>query len=268
MVRLLRSSANSWLRTLPDATPVLQAYPELGFPVEGERAVRTLAVSVRGSFDSYFKDRPSPFEAGLPQEVTVGGTEESPPPELGQESLFDRIRLNVYSNIIGQTDDQPVFDEEGREIQDRVRVRKTDFDFRAPLASNADAVVIATLESDPVSDYDGDLEEAFARIRLFEGERWETHLVGGQFRSRFGRNNRLRVFELPRKPESVSGETPWEVSVARAGILVPAGSRHVNMSWRVIPRRSTPSAETPRFIVRLCTVMSPASSEDCACCAR
>jgi len=82
VVRLLRSSANSWLRTLPDATPDLQAYPELGFPVEGERAVRTLAVSVRGSFDSYFKERPSPFEAGLPQEVTVGETEESPPPEV------------------------------------------------------------------------------------------------------------------------------------------------------------------------------------------
>ena len=34
---------------------------DLGFPVEGEQASRPLAVSVRGTFDSFFKGKPSPL---------------------------------------------------------------------------------------------------------------------------------------------------------------------------------------------------------------
>ncbi|MEJ5200539.1 MAG: Gldg family protein, partial [Anaerolineae bacterium] len=48
---LLRSSANSWLRTNPDIQPNLQQYPNVGFAVEGERKAQPLAVAVRGSFE-------------------------------------------------------------------------------------------------------------------------------------------------------------------------------------------------------------------------
>ena len=37
-------------------------YPQHGFPVEGVQESHPLAVSIRGSFDSYFSDRASPFE--------------------------------------------------------------------------------------------------------------------------------------------------------------------------------------------------------------
>ncbi|UCC64293.1 MAG: Gldg family protein, partial [Anaerolineae bacterium] len=73
LVTLLESTDASWLRTSIAVQPDLNAYPELGFPVEGEQKSRALAVSLRGSFESYFKDRPSPFLEG----EAPAGTEET-----------------------------------------------------------------------------------------------------------------------------------------------------------------------------------------------
>lgn len=58
---LLKSSPGSWLRTDTNIQPDLQTYPDVGFPVEGEQASHVLAVSVQGTFESYFKDKPSPL---------------------------------------------------------------------------------------------------------------------------------------------------------------------------------------------------------------
>ncbi|MEZ4737421.1 MAG: Gldg family protein [Caldilineaceae bacterium] len=58
---LLNSSAASWLRSDVNIQPDFQLYPERGFPVEGEQKAYPLAVAMRGSFESYFKDKPSPF---------------------------------------------------------------------------------------------------------------------------------------------------------------------------------------------------------------
>jgi ABC-2 type transport system permease protein len=66
---LLESTEGSWLRSDLSVDPDLAAYPQYGFPVEGEQGARPLAVSVTGSFDSYFKDRPSPFEEGAEADV-------------------------------------------------------------------------------------------------------------------------------------------------------------------------------------------------------
>lgn len=62
VVELLRSTDQSWLRSSTEIQPDLVTYPELGFPVEGEQKSRTLAVSIRGSFESFFKDG-APFNA-------------------------------------------------------------------------------------------------------------------------------------------------------------------------------------------------------------
>ncbi len=66
---LLKSSANSWLRTTADIQPDLKKYPNVGFPVEGEKASRNLAVSVRGSFDSFFKGKPSPLGSAVKRQA-------------------------------------------------------------------------------------------------------------------------------------------------------------------------------------------------------
>ncbi|MCL4506964.1 MAG: Gldg family protein [Chloroflexi bacterium] len=59
---LLHSSAQSWLRTNIDIQPNYQAYPNIGFAVEGQPQSYPLAVAVQGVFDSYFKGKPSPLE--------------------------------------------------------------------------------------------------------------------------------------------------------------------------------------------------------------
>jgi ABC-2 type transport system permease protein len=120
--RLLRSSPDSWLRSSPDATPDLQTYPELGFPIEGERAVRTLAVSVRGSFESYFKDRPSPFEGG--ETPPAEGDAESPPPEPVAPEVVGTITSSPESArlvVIGSAEflDDAVLQISQRQSQDR-----------------------------------------------------------------------------------------------------------------------------------------------------
>jgi ABC-2 type transport system permease protein len=82
VVTLLQSTTSSWLRTSTDVQPNLNAYPRLGFPVEGEQKARPLAVSIRGSFESYFKGKPSPFQAGE-GEGTTPGEGEAEAPTLG-----------------------------------------------------------------------------------------------------------------------------------------------------------------------------------------
>jgi ABC-2 type transport system permease protein len=81
---LLRSSPASWLRSELDIQPNTELYPELGFPVGAEQAAQPLAVSIRGSFDSYFAGKPSPLEnsggegAATPARSALGAIEKSP----------------------------------------------------------------------------------------------------------------------------------------------------------------------------------------------
>lgn len=60
---LLRSSEQSWVSLDASVVPDYKEFPEVGFAVSGERAARTLALAVEGSFESYFKDKPSPLLA-------------------------------------------------------------------------------------------------------------------------------------------------------------------------------------------------------------
>ncbi len=63
---LLQSTEASWLHSEVDVQPNPELYPQYGFPLEGEQQSWPLAVSIRGSFESFFKDRASPFEATEP----------------------------------------------------------------------------------------------------------------------------------------------------------------------------------------------------------
>ena len=70
---LLESTEQSWLWNQTDVQPNPDLYPEYGFPVEGEQQSWPLAVSIHGSFESYFKDQASPFEQTEAVTDTVGG---------------------------------------------------------------------------------------------------------------------------------------------------------------------------------------------------
>jgi ABC-2 type transport system permease protein len=104
---LLQSTDESWLRTSIDVIPDTELYPEYGFPIEGEQAARPLAVAIRGSFESFFKDRPSPFQETAPVTTTVEpplGTitvspESSRLTVIGSVEFIDDAVLNISSRL-------------------------------------------------------------------------------------------------------------------------------------------------------------------------
>jgi len=104
---LLFSSEESWLRTEVDVQPDIQLYPEHGFPLEGEQKAWPLAVAIRGSFDSYFADKSSPFEAGESLTSTVDvplGTIEASPDSsrlvvIGSAEFIDDVVLDLSRNL-------------------------------------------------------------------------------------------------------------------------------------------------------------------------
>jgi len=99
VVTLLQSTDGSWLRTSTGINPDLGTYPQLGFPVEGEPQARPLAVSVRGSFESYFKDKPSPFQESGTETSALGTIEVSPDSSrlvvLGSAEFVDDVVMEI-----------------------------------------------------------------------------------------------------------------------------------------------------------------------------
>ncbi len=81
---LLQSSPDSWLRAASDIQPNFEVYPELGFPIDGEQRQYPLAVSLQGTFNSYFEGRPSPFEQTAEEELLLEETETA---ETGSQPL-------------------------------------------------------------------------------------------------------------------------------------------------------------------------------------
>jgi len=121
---LLQSSPESWTRTEANIQPDFEAHPQLGFPVGGERERHTLAVSVQGSFESFFKDKPSPFEEesgeeeSAPAEQPGTPTPEPPPSSLGTiETSPNTSRLVVIGSL--EFVDDVVFDLSSSLTQDR-----------------------------------------------------------------------------------------------------------------------------------------------------
>ena len=121
---LLQSSPDSWTTTETNIQPDFETHPQLGFPVGGERDQHTLAVSVQGSFESFFADRPSPFAAEDSAESSASGeqpgtpTPEPPPSSLATiDSSPETSRLIVIGSL--EFVDDIIFDLSSSLNQDR-----------------------------------------------------------------------------------------------------------------------------------------------------
>jgi len=112
---LLRSSADSWLETSADIQPDFGRYPEFGFPKGDARAAHPLAVSVQGSFASFFADKPDPRLA-TPEAKEGGGakadgkagagqaaSKELPPPLISRSPDSARLVVVGSSDFINDT---------------------------------------------------------------------------------------------------------------------------------------------------------------------
>lgn len=105
---LLRSSENAWLRTDLNIQPDTNAYPEMGFPVEGEPQSYPLAVSVQGTFQSFFVDKPSPWE---PAAAADGQPAPTPSPAESQPvGLIEESPANARLIVLGSSEfvDDPI----------------------------------------------------------------------------------------------------------------------------------------------------------------
>ena len=61
VVKLVKSSANSWASEDVNVMPDYQTYPRNGFVYGVDRNEYTLAATSKGRFESYFKDKESPL---------------------------------------------------------------------------------------------------------------------------------------------------------------------------------------------------------------
>ncbi len=85
VAELLRSSPESWRSPSLELVPDYQAWPDAGFPVEGERGRSVLAVAVEGRFDSFFADRGSP----LAEAPDASEDAEADDPDAAEEAEAD-----------------------------------------------------------------------------------------------------------------------------------------------------------------------------------
>jgi ABC-2 type transport system permease protein len=124
VTKLLQSSPESWTRTDINIQPDFDAHPQLGFPMGSEQERHTLAVSVQGSFESAFKDKPSPFAEGESEEGSAPADQEATPTPTPPSSSLAKVDSSPESSrliVLGSTEfvDDIVFDISSSLTQDR-----------------------------------------------------------------------------------------------------------------------------------------------------
>ncbi len=108
---LLSSTSGAWFQSDPiNIQPDFDLYPDSGFAQPASTQVYTLAVSVQGTFDSYFAGKPSPFETASEEGVTLpptgpGTIEQSPETArllvVGSAEFLDDIVFQLSSSMAG-----------------------------------------------------------------------------------------------------------------------------------------------------------------------
>ena len=118
---LLKSSNSSWLRTDTNIQPNLELYPERGYPVEGEMKSQPLAAVVQGAFESYFKDKPSPFAEQPPAEGEAAAPTPTPGPAPDLSAL-DSSPTSARLVVIGSGEflDDTVLQRSSYLVQDQI----------------------------------------------------------------------------------------------------------------------------------------------------
>ncbi len=102
---LLKSSANSWLSTNVDIQPNFQLYPATGFAPAADHKSYPLAVAVQGSFDSFFKGKPSPFQqADQPNVAQPAGAQPTPTPAPQTASLIESSPATARLVVVGSSE--------------------------------------------------------------------------------------------------------------------------------------------------------------------
>lgn len=97
---LLSSTSGAWFQSDPtNIQPDFALYPESGFAQPSSTQVYTLAVSVQGTFDSYFAGKASPFETAQTE-----GTEEGPAAPTTNPGTIDKSPETARLLVVGSAE--------------------------------------------------------------------------------------------------------------------------------------------------------------------
>lgn len=91
VTRLLESSPDAWASDSLTMEPDFQAYGQLGFPAGKKKGRQLLAVAVEGTFDSYFKGKPSPLVTTKDDARPVKPEDVSASAQDKKEAAIDRV---------------------------------------------------------------------------------------------------------------------------------------------------------------------------------
>jgi ABC-2 type transport system permease protein len=102
---LLHSTAEAWTSSDTNIQPDPDQYPEFGFPPGEERAVQPLAVSIIGSFNSFFADKESPLTAQPTEEdAAAAQTPAEPTPAAPATGTIEQSPATARLVVIGSGD--------------------------------------------------------------------------------------------------------------------------------------------------------------------
>ncbi|MCB0083111.1 MAG: hypothetical protein KDE47_19355, partial [Caldilineaceae bacterium] len=125
VVTLLSSSPESWTSSSTNIQPDMQQFPEYGFPVGDTRGAQPLAVSMRGSFKSFYADKESPLAAaaeenapGVSADASAPNANTGPvPATIGESPNTARLVVIGSGEFLSDT----IFDISSQLSQDRFR---------------------------------------------------------------------------------------------------------------------------------------------------
>ena len=149
---LMSSTSGAWFQSDPTTiTPDNTLYPETGFAQPTSTQVYTLAVTVQGTFDSYFAGKPSPFETAQTEEgaatsaMTPGTIEQSPETArllvVGSAEFVDDIVFQISSSMSGDR-----YLNSLQFVQNAVAWATEDLDLLEIQARGSESRVLAALE--------------------------------------------------------------------------------------------------------------------------
>ncbi|MCC6453783.1 MAG: Gldg family protein [Caldilineaceae bacterium] len=100
---LLHSTAGAWTSSDTNIQPNPDQYPEFGFPPAEKRAEQPLAVSIIGSFDSFFAGKESPLTA-QPAEGDAAAQTAAPTPAAPTTGTIEKSPETARLVVIGSGD--------------------------------------------------------------------------------------------------------------------------------------------------------------------
>jgi ABC-2 type transport system permease protein len=101
---LLQSTADAWTSSDTNIQPDMETYPEYGFQPAAEQASQPLAVSVIGSFTSYFADKESPLTTQTAQADTPPDAAPDAAPAAPSTGTIGQSPASARLVVIGSGD--------------------------------------------------------------------------------------------------------------------------------------------------------------------